>query len=236
MNQTPFQDGEKLVYSAGFRFFSAGTATLEIVNDSLNHSSVYRVISRTKTGGLLDRFYRVRDEIDVWLDIEDFNLLRMNKKIREGKHKKDFHAIIDTVMNLATMGNDTLKIPDHIMDPTSAIYYLRLMDLSLGQIHSFNSFDNGKLKNVIVTVEKEETISVPAGIFKCILVTPSSADGSVLLKNNGQMKIWYSADENKYPVKIEQNTSIGTMILELKKVIIPSVEKPADIIEHHDNK
>ena len=98
------------------------------------------------------------------------------------------------------------------------------------------AFDNGKLKNVLVSVKKEETISVPAGIFKCILVTLSSGDGSALLKNNGQMKIWFSADNQKIPVKIEQNTNIGTMILELKKVVIPLIEEAADVIEHDDNK
>ncbi|MBT3252097.1 MAG: DUF3108 domain-containing protein [Candidatus Marinimicrobia bacterium] len=235
-SQMPFQEGEKLVYSAGFRLFAAGTATMEIVSDSLGGSSVYRIISRTRTGGLLDRFYRVRDEIDVWLDKGDFNLLRMNKKIREGSHKKNFHAIIDTSNNTATMGDKTLELPDHVLDPMSAIYFLRMQDLSLGKNYSFNSFDNGKLKNVLVSVKKEETISVPAGIFKCILVTPSSGDGSALLKNNGQMKIWFSADNQKIPVKIEQNTNIGTMILELKKVVIPLIEEAADVIEHDDNK
>ncbi len=235
-SQQPFVSGEKLVYSAGFRFFSAGTATLEILADTLNGIPSYRVISRTRTDGLLDRFYQVRDEINVWLDYNEFNLLKMEKKIHEGRYRKNFTAVVDPLTQVVDTGKKQFKLPGNVVDPTSAIYYMRTKPLNIGDKYSFYSFDNGKVKEILVTVTRTGTVSVPAGIFRCVLVSPSSADGSQLLKNEGQMKIWFSTDDRKLPVKIEQKTSLGTMILELKSVEIPLPEEPGDVIEENEGK
>ncbi len=236
LSQNPFIPGEKLNYSAGFRFFSAGLASIEMHNDTLNGVPVYQLISKTRSAGILDKFYKIRDEIDVWVSSDDFSLIRMNKKIREGKYKRDFNAIIDWDKQEATMGTTILPLPNRVMGPISAIYYFRTKDLKIGDVYPFTSFDNGKIKDIQVTVTHEETISVPAGIFRCWVLSPSSPDGSELLKNQGEMTIWYTKDEKKLPAKIEQTTSLGSMILELKEVVLPLLEEPADVIEHHKNK
>ena len=43
-----------------------------------------------------------------------------------------------------------------------------------------------------------------------------SKNGKPIFKNNGQMTIWISKKE-KLPIKIEQNTSFGKLIMNLKK-------------------
>ena len=236
ISQSPFISGEKLNYSAGFRFFSAGLASIEVFTDTLNNVPVYQFISTTRSAGILDKFYKVRDEIDVWVSSEDFRLIRMNKKIREGHYKKDFNAIIDWEKQIATMGSKILPLPHKVMDPVSAIYYFRTKDLKIGDVYSFTSFDNGKIKDIQITVTHEETISVPAGIFRCWVLSPSSSDGSELLKNQGEMTIWYTKDENKFPANIEQTTSLESMVLELKEVSVPLLDEPGDVIEHDKDK
>jgi len=234
--QDQFVPGEKLIFSAGFRFFSAGAASIELYADTLNGVSLYQIISKTRSEGLLDKFYKVRDEIDIWVSSEDFGLIRMNKKIREGKYKRDFNVEIDRETREAVMGSKRMSIPSQVMDPISAIYYFRTKNLKTGNIYSFISFDNGKIKDVQVTVTHEETISVPAGIFRCWVLSPSSPDGTTLLKNQGEMTIWFTKDDQKLPAKIVQSTSLGSMILELKDVLLPLPKEPADVIEHDQNK
>ena len=39
------------------------------------------------------------------------------------------------------------------------------------------------------------------------------------LKNNGMMTVWLSEDSLHLPIKIEQHTSLGTMLKKLKSVI-----------------
>ena len=74
------------------------------------------------------------------------------------------------------------------------------------------------MKEVIVDVTGKETIKVPAGTFNCFKIEPVSGDGKPLLKNNGVMRVWLSDDSLHLPIKIEQNTNIGTMVMKLKNI------------------
>ncbi len=48
---------------------------------------------------------------------------------------------------------------------------------------------------------------------------PQSQDGKYLLKNKGEMKIWYTADEDQIPIKIQQKMRHGIMELILEEYI-----------------
>ena len=74
------------------------------------------------------------------------------------------------------------------------------------------------MKKVFVNVTKKEKISVPAGTFNCYKIEPISGNNDPLFKNNGVMRIWISDDSLHLPIKIEQNTNIGTMVMKLKQI------------------
>jgi len=103
-----------------------------------------------------------------------------------------------------------------VYDPVSFVYYLRNQDLSLGHSYKFFSYDRKKIREVIVNITAKETVQVSAGTFNCLKIEPVSGDGNPLLKNNGQMRVWLSDDSLRLPVKIEQKTNIGTMVMKLK--------------------
>ena len=56
-NSTPDFIGEVLHYSAGFRIFPAGNATLSIQSDSLENEMVYLLTSTVRTNSFLSNFY-----------------------------------------------------------------------------------------------------------------------------------------------------------------------------------
>ena len=66
--------GEVLKYQAGFRFFSAGEAVLSFDWDTLSGDSVYFLNADIKTNSFLDQFYKIRDNIKVWMSPYDFSL------------------------------------------------------------------------------------------------------------------------------------------------------------------
>jgi len=196
--------------------------------DTLKGEPVLFLDSQTRTNSLLDHLYRVRDRVKIWLDAKNLNLLKVEKHIREGRHSYDHIAFINQADSIAITNKEPVRLPGPVFDPIGAIYAVRSKPLALGRIFHFTTYDNGKLREVVVTVSRIETISVPAGIFKCFVVSPSSADGKKLLKQDGQMEIWFTDDERQLPVKIEQRTSIGTMILELKEVVLPEPEDESE--------
>ncbi len=223
---------EKLFFSAGFRWFSAGEASLEMKKDTLNGEVVLHLLSETHSNSLLDRFYRVRDKISVWSDPDNFTLLKMVKNIHEGKYKRQHTALIDTVSGMAVSEKGSVAFEGKLYDPFTIIYALRQENLLVGNTYHFSTYDNGKIKEIYVVVSEEQRMAVPAGIFNCFVIYPASADGKPLLKNKGQMKVWISDDERSLPVRIEQKTNVGSMLLELKEIVYTTLKEPGYIIEH----
>jgi|TARA_B100000131_G_C18115505_1_gene611167 hypothetical protein len=207
---------EKLFYDINFRIFSAGEATFESHITSLDNNKVYKIVSKTKSNKFLDRFYKIRDQIDIWIDKDNYSLLKINKKIKEGNYKRNFSAIIDQQQSIAIYKNKTKKVPKIIFDPIAAIYYYRTLNLNKNNQYNFFTFDEGKIKEIILKVTDIENVKTPMGKFQCFVLKPFSTDGKKLFKNDGHMTIWISNDEKRLPIKIEQNTNIGKLVLNLK--------------------
>ena len=157
--------GEELQYSAGFSFFPAGEAILTFSADSLNGESVYRLITSVKTNSFLDAFYVVRDEIQSWLNPENLSLKKTIKTIREGNYHRDHQSMIHGD-SIAVSGNKIRDIPGKVYDPVSFVYYLRIQDLNLGNSYKFFSYDQNKIREVIVNITAKETVQVSAGTFR----------------------------------------------------------------------
>ena len=211
--------GEVIKYNAGFRFFSAGEATLSFNWDTLAGDSVYFLNVEIKTNSFLDRFYRVRDHIKTWMSPLDFSLKKVEKNISEGKYKKIHKAEIGYLSKVINFGNKKLTINSSVFDPLSIIYKIR----NNFKVENFPTeitiYDMGKIKTVLFKLEKIEQIKVPLGNFDCFMISPYSTTNKKLLKNNGQMKVWFTNDEKMIPIKIVQITNIGTMVMELKEYL-----------------
>ena len=208
--------GEELKYSAGFRLFPAGNAILSLTSDSLNGKPAFLLATSVKTNSFLDAFYTVRDETLSWLNIMDFSLLKAVKTIREGKYYRN-HSIHTIGDSLLIWNKKYFTITEPVYDPIAFIYFLRSQELSLEDSFHFLSAGEKKVREVWVNITGIEKIKVPAGNFDCLKVEPVSPDGKPLLKNNGELRVWLSNDDNKLPVKIEMKTNIGTMVMKLKE-------------------
>jgi len=218
-NKTPDFIGEVLQFSAGFRIFPAGNATLSIQSDSLENELAYILITTVKTNSFLSAFYEVNDIIYSWLSPKDLSLKKTVQTIREGKYKRDHESII-VGDSIAISINNEIKLSSKVYDPIAFIYYLRMQQLNIGNRYNFLSYGEKSMKKVFVDITKKEKISVPAGTFNCYKIEPVSGDGKPLLKNNGIMRVWLSDDSLHVPIKIEQNTNIGTMVMKLKQLPI----------------
>ena len=216
-NSTPDFIGEVLHYSAGFRIFPAGNATLSIQSDSLENEMVYLLTSTVRTNSFLSNFYKIRDIIKSWLSTDNLSLKKTVQIIREGRYHRDHQAII-LGDSLIISEQDTTKLTGRVYDPIAFVYFLRTQKLSQGDRYHFFSYGQPKMKEVIVYVKEKETIIVPAGIFECYKIEPVSGDETPLLKNSGEMRVWISDDSLHLPIKIEQSTNIGAMVMKLKTI------------------
>ncbi|MEE9189840.1 MAG: DUF3108 domain-containing protein [Candidatus Neomarinimicrobiota bacterium] len=210
------QVGEKLQYNAQFNIFPAGKATLSVIGvEEVNGAPAYHVQFSAKTGSFADRLYKVRDQIDTWLDLNNLITHRQVKSIREGDYRKQLTSNIFYTDGIAITNNDTIEISRDVRDPYSLFYYLRTIPLQVGDTFEFTAFDRNKLTDFQIKVDKKENVVVPAGTFTCLVIKPYR-DGQTLFKNQGDMKIWFSDDAKKIPVKIQIKLKFGSMLLQLK--------------------
>ena len=102
-------------------------------------------------------------------------------------------------------------------DPYSLFYYLRSIDLPEDTVFTFTTYDRKKLTAFQMKVGQSETISVPAGRFKCFHIKPYSKNKN-LLKNKGELDLWFTKDQKRLPVQIIVRLKYGVLILKLQSV------------------
>tara|TARA_Y100000741_G_C18092437_1_gene493352 strand:- start:38 stop:724 length:687 start_codon:yes stop_codon:yes gene_type:complete len=208
---------EALLYDLNFRGFNAGESILSIKEDSTETGINYHLTSIIKTNKLLDRIYKIRDRVDVILNNTDYSLIKVVKKLNQGGKKTTFNSIINQENLTAVSNNKTISIPGKVLDPLGAIYYLRNQNIKIGDTFEFTTYDNDKLKDLIIIAKGIETISTSIGNVECIVLSPQTKDGK-LLKNKGTMTLWISNDSKKIPIQIENRTNVGKMLMKLKNI------------------
>ena len=214
----PFKVGERLTYTLQFNIIKMGCGYLSVLeNDIVSGIPSYHVKFEAKTSKFADNIYRVRDKIDIWLNASDLTTLKLVKQLNEGNYHKKYDTSIDYNNSIAIVNNDTLKITGAVRDPYSLLYYFRTIPLEIGQVLDFTTLDNKKLTDFQVIIDGKETVKTPAGTFPCIIVKPFR-EGKTLLKNDGDMKIWFSDDELRLPVQIQIKLKFGSMLLQLKTI------------------
>ena len=210
-------NNETLFYDITFMGINAGEAILSIKKDTLNNSEIYHLNSITKTNWLVDNLYKIRDNVDILFNQADFSTIEVIKKINQNGKKKLFKSKINYDSLNAISNNKKIKIPGIVFDPLSSIYYLRSQNIKISDTFEFTTYDNDKLKDVRVIAKTIEKISSPIGTYECIVIIPESKNGK-LLRNKGSMKIWFSNDYLKIPIRIENITKNGKMTMLLKNI------------------
>ncbi len=214
----PFSVGERLEYSAKFNFIPAGKAFLTVISiDTVNSLPAYHVRYEAQTGPIADKIYKIRDNIDSWLDEKEFFTHQQTKNIREGKYRFTSHTQIMYDHSIAIVNNDTISIQSRLYDPYSLFYYFRTLELIPEETIDLTVFDNKSLTEFQMIITSKEQVSVPAGTFDCMVVRPFR-EGKTLLKNEGDMTIWFSNDIYKIPVQIILKIKYGTMVMKLKTI------------------
>jgi hypothetical protein len=220
----PFSAGEYLHFEVNYGIMLAGYATIEIhENNSFNGRDCFIFKTTAKSRRAFDWIFKVRDWTMSYFDKEKVHTLKFEKELREGSYETDIDIDYDQTGHKATYfqkrkgkknKSAVIDIPENVMDPLSALFYVRTLDLKVGDEILIPATDNKKVYDIKVIVHKMETIEVPAGKFKCFVVEPIMADGGVF-KKDGKIKVWLTSDKKKMPVKMDTKVYIGSITAEL---------------------
>ncbi len=224
-----FKQGERLNFEVNYGFITAGEAVMEVAPElvTMNGRKCYDITFKVNSTSSFDMVYKVRDNYKTFVDAEGLFPWRFEQHIREGNYKRDFEAIFDQQNRKAKTYTGEFEpkkfegeydIPLYVQDVMSAFYYARTLDFSSMKEGSSITLENFYKDNTYplrIKFVGRETISVPAGKFRCIKLEPMVQEGG-LFKSEGSIVVWLTDDQLKIPVKVKTQVLIGSIDADLK--------------------
>lgn len=215
-----FHIGEHLVFEIAYGFIKAGTATMSVVDTTrIQGRSCYHIVTTAKSNKFFSTFFKVRDRVESFIDVEGIFTWRFEKHLREGKYRADKYADYDQFNHRVYLKKDTLEIPPYVQDVLSTFYYVRTQSIEVDQYFDITNHSGKKIYPIRVLVHKKERIEVPAGSFQTIVVEPIMREEG-LFKQKGRLKVWLTDDERKIPVLMKSKALIGSINAKLKEYTI----------------
>ncbi len=214
-----FSIGEKLVYEGKFGFINLGNMVLKIVDTAtVAGSACYLITSCLNSNPDLNYLFSLNDTIKVYTMINNLMPVFYEKKIHEGKYS-NYQRLTFNQDSLYIILNDSLKIKitQPVMDLLSFWYYLRRIPLIENDTIVLYIFEARQQHRIECIVGKKEIIKTPLGKFSTIRVTPKTS-GKGVFGAGGSMDIWYTLDDNRFPIQIKTKLKFGTVLFKLKGV------------------
>ena len=214
-----FPQKQTLTYAVDWRVFPAGTAVLhfEASGDS------ERITANADTIGAINLLFHVGDKFQSTFDRTKGCTEEFDKQTVEGRRqinstlKLDYaqgKSILDE-KNLVTKQTKHVEagVPGCMTDLLTGIYYAASQTMEVGKSFVIPVVDAMHIVPVTMKVEGREEIKTSLGAFKTLRVQPTADAGVV--KNRGNIWIWYTDDERHIPVQMRARLFWGTITFRL---------------------
>ena len=195
-----FGPGEKMVFSIDYGLINAGEGTLEIVGiKTYQDRPVYHIQSKTNSNRFFSSIYKVRDKIISYIDTEHLYSRYFYKRLREGDYKKTVEISFDHDAGLARYANgQEYPVTPGVQDVLSAFYFVRTLDLAVGEVYHVPAHSSRKSYDLQVIVHGKEKVEVEAGTWDCFVVEPV-IQGDGLFKHEGKLTLYMTDDQYHVP-------------------------------------
>lgn len=215
----PFGPGERMEYQVRLGRLRVGEGSLSVEGvERIRGQESYHVSLRI-AGGI--PLARVDDHYQSWFDIQGLASRRFIQDTRQlRRHRFRHFEIIAEEGRWDRVDHDASgELPTEApLDEIAFLYYVRTMDLEVGEIYELNRYFRADRNPVTLEVLRRETIEVPAGTFETIVVRPIIKAGG-LFGEGGEAEVYISDDEDRLLVRVESRVPvIGSLSMRLKDV------------------
>jgi hypothetical protein len=210
---------QTLNYAVDWRVFPAGTGSihLEQAGDTI------KVSASGETIEALNLLFRVNDKFQSSFDAKTGCSAGFSKQIVEGRRQVNTDLKFDYTQRKSQQQEKNLisgivkheeaSIPACVTDLLSGIFYAASQPIQVGQ--SFQMPLADALHTIAVTMKalSHEEVKTPSGTYQTIKVQPVADSGVV--KNKGEIWIWYTDDARHIPVQMRARLFWGTLTMRL---------------------
>jgi hypothetical protein len=214
-----FPQKQTLTYSVDWRVFPAGTAVLRFEADGNREN----LTASADTSGAINLLFHVADRFQSSFDRDKGCTDDFNKQTVEGRRQVTSTLHVDYAQNHSVLNEKNLVTGQtkHIESPVSGcmtdlltgVFYASSQPIALGHNFVIPVVDAMHIVPVTMKVEGREEIKTPLGAFKTLRVQPTADAGVV--KNRGNIWIWYTDDERHLPVQMRARLFWGTITFRL---------------------
>lgn len=214
-----FPTKQTLTYSVDWRVFSAGTAVLHFESDGDRE----RVSATADTVSAINMIFHVSDKFQSSFDRAKGCTYEFDKQTVEGRRQINSTLKIDYAQGKSILDEKNIvknqskhvesPIPGCMTDLLTGVFYAASQPMVVGKSFVIPVVD--AMHNVPVTmkVEGREEVKTTLGTFHTVRVEPTADAGVV--KNRGNIWIWYTDDDRHLPVQMRARLFWGTITFRL---------------------
>lgn len=226
----PWMKGERLTFSLGWGFITAGTAVLEVKPAKDGKTEFYTL---AHDSGAFKKLYPVSDTIYTRVRNKGLMTEVFRKTLNEGSYhnksvirfdrKGEKAWLSDTVFTdpvertVKRSADTVVSIQGMEHSIMSAFYMVRTLPLEDGKTSKFSAVSGKKRYELKVNVLGRETLNTKLGEFKTVKVEPV-LDGDGIFVSKGRIFIWLTDDDRRIPVLMECEIALGSIKAKLLKI------------------
>jgi hypothetical protein len=214
-----FPQRQTLTYSVDWRVFPAGTTVLHFESNGDRE----RISASADTVGAINMLFHVSDHFQSTFDRQKGCTYEFDKQTVEGRRQLSSTQRLDYAQGKSLMDekNQLTGQTKHMETPVqgcltdllTGVFYISSLPLEVGHDVVLPVVDAQRIVPVTLKVEGREEIKTPLGTYKTIRVEPTAEAGVV--KNRGNIWIWYTDDERHLPVQMRARLFWGTITFRL---------------------
>ncbi len=242
-----FEYGEDLTYSIEYLGITVGTAHLIVLPTKVEQNNTPCLVFKSiaKSTPFIDYIYPVDDKMISYFDPYLSRTLSSSKRVHEGKLHREYHAEYDFPnksvnwwqkahkgkkeelpedITFRPKSGKTNDIPSNLMDILSALYYLRRSPTTprVGTYFSMTIYDDLQVVPIEFHILREVSLSLKidsiSKVFNAYKIRPYLST-SGFFQNDGELFIWISSDEKRYPLRIESSIrGLGSIRVVLQSI------------------
>ena len=213
------QTGERLTYDISWLNILAGTAVMEVQPDGTADRSRAKLVTTAQSRPAISKFFPVDNRVESEFDLRDPAAaaygLPSSRREEQGRHRVHLSPCEGTVTAVRQGTTETVPIPAGTQDLISCLYYVRnQLPMTPGASLMLNVYHDKKNRQVEVRVENIEMLEGAWGraeTAQVVVIMPFKG----LFINKGNIRVWFTTDERRIPVRMKAKVIIGAIVADL---------------------
>jgi len=220
----PFGVGEQMDFNVRYGMLDIGTDVLRLRRVNTHRGrEAWEIVNMARSADWVDRVFKIRDRVGSLMDVERWHSLKFEKKIQEGRYKREMRAEYMQDEGVALYGEEEHPLVPGSQDILSALYLIRSVKLEPGMTVRIPLHDDKKNYMVEVEVLKRERVETGIGALQCLKLEPHlQSDG--IFNKAGRLWVWITDDERRLLAQLKSKVPVGAFTSVLADYTPPEEE------------